>query len=468
MGRLDVRCNVSIPVTILSSELSGQTETKNIGLKGALLKTSLSVKEKQIIRLRAELPKAGKFESDVRVIRKDRDGIAVRFLDIDKETSRLLWDYIKENLPTTRECPFCGFNNDVTGSTKCTNCGLPVNLVDKDFQEIEDEINQQWVNYIDNATNQFIKQFFEVEELLNEKDIAAETVYARLRRVFNEFIDRAELFETGISNKELIEKCRKRFHQKTNPIFLKSYSFTRTRVWPKGYHGDYKTLEGIYKNTPLSDGIGYYMDLYALNLTLARGVQNRLRILTDILSQELEKRQNPKILNIACGSCRELMELLPLIKNSKARITCIDTDEDALSFAYNRLSSASNITNHIDFRYYNALRFFDYEILERDFSKQDIIYSVGLFDYLQTDTLVKILRNLYNHLNPKGTLIAAFKDVRQYRPQPYHWFMDWTGFLQRKEEDFLEILKEAGIPDGEVRQSRDDTKSIIFYVITRV
>ncbi|RMG74393.1 MAG: class I SAM-dependent methyltransferase, partial [Nitrospirae bacterium] len=323
-------------------------------------------------------------------------------------------------------------------------------------------------NYIDNATNQFIKQFFEVEELLNEKDIAAETVYARLRRVFNEFIDRAELFETGISNKELIEKCRKRFHQKTNPIFLKSYSFTRTRVWPKGYHGDYKTLEGIYKNTPLSDGIGYYMDLYALNLTLARGVQNRLRILTDILSQELEKRQNPKILNIACGSCRELMELLPLIKSSKARITCIDTDEDALSFAYNRLSSASNITNHIDFRYYNALRFFDYEILERDFSKQDIIYSVGLFDYLQTDTLVKILRNLYNHLNPKGTLIAAFKDVRQYRPQPYHWFMDWTGFLQRKEEDFLEILKEAGIPDGEVRQSRDDTKSIIFYVITRV
>ncbi len=468
MGRLDVRCNVSIPVTILTDKVTKETETKNIGLKGALLRESVPFTEKEIIRLKARIPELGEFQSDVRVVRKDQGGIAVRFLNIDPTSRHALWNYIKGHIHTTKECPFCGFNNEVADVEICKNCGLPVNVTEREFHEIEKEIKKKWLKFIDNATEEFIKKCQEIEDLIEQDRLSSDEIYLRLKGTFNEFVDRAELFETGISDRELIERCRKEFHEKTNHLFIKSYAFNRTRTWPKGYQGDYKTLEGIYRNTPLSRWIGYYMDYYALNTTLAKAVRNRLRILTDLLRSELEKRKEPRVLNIACGSCRELMDLIPQIEDSQAKITCIDTDEDALSFAYNRLSIARTIASNIEFRYYNALRLFDYEIVERDFPRQDIIYSVGLFDYLETDTLIKILRNLYRHLNKNGLLIAAFKDVRQYRPQPYHWFMDWTGFLQRNEEDFLAILKEAEIPDGAVENLRDDTRAIIFYRITKI
>jgi hypothetical protein len=46
--------------------------------------------------------------------------------------------------------------------------------------------------------------------------------------------------------------------------------------------------------------------------------------------------------------------------------------------------------------------------------------------------------------------------------------MDWTGFLQRNEDDFLSILKESEIPNEAVSNKRDETGAIIFYIITKL
>jgi cyclopropane fatty-acyl-phospholipid synthase-like methyltransferase len=102
-----------------------------------------------------------------------------------------------------------------------------------------------------------------------------------------------------------------------------------------------------------------------------------------------------------------------------------------------------------------------------DFGKQDIIYSVGLFDYLPSDFLVKIFETLYNLLNPNGRLIAAFKDANRYRHQEFHWIVDWDGFLQRNEEDSRAILYDAGIPHSAISETHEETGIIIFYIITK-
>jgi SAM-dependent methyltransferase len=102
-----------------------------------------------------------------------------------------------------------------------------------------------------------------------------------------------------------------------------------------------------------------------------------------------------------------------------------------------------------------------------EFGKQDIIYSVGLFDYLPDNFLVKLLRALYNLLNPGGKLIAAFKDASRYRSQDYHWAVDWDGFLQRTEADFKDILTEATIPSSAIEEKREDSGVIVFYTITK-
>jgi extracellular factor (EF) 3-hydroxypalmitic acid methyl ester biosynthesis protein len=328
------------------------------------------------------------------------------------------------------------------------------------------ETTKKWIQFIDSATRELIERMKLAEQSINGGMFDHEDIQLTLKSAFDNFTVKAAHFEAEIEDKTFIKQTRIAFHQKTNDLFSKSYCFNRARTWPQGYQGDYKTLETLYRSVPQSDGLGYFLDNFSLNTTLAVAVRNRIRMLQDILKAELSKRLKPNILNIACGSCRELFEITPEIIDSKAHFTCIDHDNDALSFSQNRLYYTDAL-RHIDFRKYNALRLFDYEVAVQDFGPQDVIYSAGLFDYLDSDFLVKVLDSMYKLLNNDGKLIAAFKDARNYRSQKYHWFFDWDGFLQRSEEDFRDILADAQIPASKISEQRDETGAIIFYTISK-
>jgi hypothetical protein len=111
---------------------------------------------------------------------------------------------------------------------------------------------------------------------------------------------------------------------------------------------------------------------------------------------------------------------------------------------------------------------FDNETTLMEFGRQDIIYSVGFFDYLPDEFLIKLLSSLYNLLDHGGILIAAFKDAARYRSQEYHWILNWDGFLQRREEDFRNILSIAGIPNSAIKEEREESGIIIFYTISKL
>jgi cyclopropane fatty-acyl-phospholipid synthase-like methyltransferase len=162
--------------------------------------------------------------------------------------------------------------------------------------------------------------------------------------------------------------------------------------------------------------------------------------------------------------------LAPEIENSGAKFTCIDLDNDALAFAANRLSYTNispTISNLVNIRKYNAVRMFDHELNMSEFGKQDIIYSVGFFDYLQSDFLANLFNALYNLLNPGGLLITSFKDAARYSSQQYRWIVDWDGFLQRTEEDFMDIFHESQIPYSSISEIRDESGIIVFYLVNK-
>jgi len=217
----------------------------------------------------------------------------------------------------------------------------------------------------------------------------------------------------------------------------------------------------------LSDGLGYYLDKYCLASDLGVGVRERIEKLRELLKQELAGMRNPKVLDVACGSCREVFELAQEIKASGARFTCVDLDPGALDFARDRLGYVGLLAEHVELMVYNALRMFDHETVVTEFGMQDIIYSVGYFDYLPDDFLVKLLRSLYMVLNPGGKLIASFKDTNRYRPQIHHWLVDWDGFLQRTQADFDRLLCQAEIPYKAISMSRVESGAILFYTVTK-
>ncbi len=276
-----------------------------------------------------------------------------------------------------------------------------------------------------------------------------------------------EAFETEVKETELIREAQISVRQKTHKFFEKSYFMNRARTWPQGYAGDYLTLEGVYRNTPMSEGIGYCLDSHFLSSELGTAVRGRLAMLTELIKTELISRQQPRILSIACGSCRELFTLAPEIKESGARIICLDFDSDALAYSANRQAFTGVEPEQLKFRQYNALKMVSHERNLKEFGMQDVIYSTGFFDYLDDEILARLLNASYQLVDHGGTLIASFKDCRRYRAQEYHWFVDWNGFYQRTEKDMQRVLKKADIPEASLRMHRDSSGVICFFLVTK-
>jgi SAM-dependent methyltransferase len=294
-----------------------------------------------------------------------------------------------------------------------------------------------------------------------------EKLLEEITMLTNLMLESCAQFEREVKDPLAVKNAQVYFREKTHPILSKSYLINRTRIWPNGQQGDYMTLELAYKNMPMSEGIGYYLDKYLLSSALGDGVRDRVSKLKDLLKDELMKRRELKILDVACGSCREVFELAPEIKSSGAKFTCVDLDPNALDYSLDRFAYAGLSSDHAETIQYNALRMFDSELAHTEFGKQDVIYSIGFFDYLPDDFLVKLLGSLYTMLNPGGKLIAAFKDANRYNAELFHWLVDWDGFLQRREIDFEKILRDAGIPDNAISMTRVNSGSILFYSATK-
>jgi extracellular factor (EF) 3-hydroxypalmitic acid methyl ester biosynthesis protein len=263
-----------------------------------------------------------------------------------------------------------------------------------------------------------------------------------------------------------IREKQAEFRQRTDASFAKSFFMHRARTWPQGYPGDYEIIEKAYNNEPLSDGLGQLFDQYFLSTTLANGIRYRRALMREILAEEMRQKPAARILNVGCGPCREIVELAPVILETGARFTCVDFDTEALVYSAGRILECG-LQEHVAFRQYNALRMINAERNIREFGHCDVIYTIGLLDYLTDDVLVRMIRSLYDTLRAGGVLVAVFKDCDRYDTTDYHWLVNWSGFLQRTRHDSWRLVETAGIPQDAVNIQRSQDDVMIFYRIQR-
>jgi SAM-dependent methyltransferase len=271
---------------------------------------------------------------------------------------------------------------------------------------------------------------------------------------------------SNISGKELKEK-QAEFRKFTDSIFQQSYFFRRARQWPRGYSGDYETLEQNYQGVPIeSEGIGMYLDNYFLTRTLAEGVRERKEFLSELILKELESRsEGQRILNIGCGSSREIFDIGKRINKFGSQITFLDYDEEAVNYSKLLLYNGGIDISEFGFEKYNAFKLTSVEETKSKFGKKDIIYSAGLFDYIKTDGLLKMIHSLYSLLDEGGVIIAPFKDRKNYGTFDYHWLGDWAYFYQGTIEDVTGILEKASGTKVEIIPS--GTSAINFFILRK-
>ena len=172
MSRLDIRCKVELPVSIIASKSAGKgiTETQakftSLSLSGGFIDYKKPYTESKILGLRYDLPKHGEFEILGEVTRSESDGFAARFYNLNRDAKLKLWDYIRENMEDDLSCPYCG-KEHTQKLRKCDRCSWSLNFHSHDY--IVEHEKESFINRLTLKSNLFSIE--DMYKILNFVDV---------------------------------------------------------------------------------------------------------------------------------------------------------------------------------------------------------------------------------------------------------------------------------------------------------
>ena len=347
--------------------------------------------------------------------------------------------------------------------TVLQNAIVPL-LESVDNEDQKNAIKNFWDEYCIN----YLIKLASIDNLIKRGEVNAPALSNDVLAETDKVLKAGDKLEHNLNDPKLIKKIKDIFRISGAPFGLQSQFVRHAFEKPGGYAGDYEVLEFIYNNKPTSEGFGYCADCTFLADDYAKAVRNR----KDTMKKKLKAilAGNPKsckILNIACGASRDLRELFAestFNLSGKTTFTLIDKSKEALAFSKEKLKDHPDGTEFV----FYAHSVYDYlkkpikynELL----SGQDVVYSIGLADYIPEDALRKQILFFFDLINPGGQLIIAHKDSKNYHPLLPDWWADWTFYL-RDMDEVINIVKTSGISDYALTVEQEDDTNIVFFII---
>ena len=93
-----------------------------------------------------------------------------------------------------------------------------------------------------------------------------------------------------------------------------------------------------------------------------------------------------------------------------------------------------------------------------------MIYSSGLFDYLNYRISLQLIKNLRGLLNPGGALLIADVRERYFNPSVFNmeWACNWD-LIYRPDNEFKKLFIEAGFSETNLSHGFEQ-QGIIQYI----
>jgi extracellular factor (EF) 3-hydroxypalmitic acid methyl ester biosynthesis protein len=250
--------------------------------------------------------------------------------------------------------------------------------------------------------------------LINEmfKKIEKE-MYPKLDKCIREL---DEIFKN--INKKEFDFYRTYFQNNLHLLFMLAPILNRIYTKPLNIAGDYEMINMLYENQYQGLSIfGKFLHKYICSDKTSHAIRTRTEFMykkiQNILNKNIKKNKNKfKITSIASGSGLEIQELIKYEKNTDySDITLFDFSKEAIEYSeikinkiiknYNRKTNVNFIQESI----FNLIR--DKNVLNKIANNQDIIYSIGLFEYLTDSTCKILIKTLYEKLKKNGVLIIG-------------------------------------------------------------
>lgn len=306
-------------------------------------------------------------------------------------------------------------------------------------------IGKDQLNIINNIKSEHLELYHDVLEIIKKFYKLLSSVKKNHEITYQEFEQKLwirlnEIHEvTKTLDKNLLKHLQLIFRGSLYHLLSESIILSRALTKPFGYPGDFVMLQMLYENKQVSQSnLGKYLDQFFLDDILSRAVVDRVEVMGDRVIKFINEssKNEINILNIASGSGFELRKIVQYNFNKKIIYHCFDQDLSSLLYISKNFIN-KNI--NVEIRLYKE----DIRNFFRKWNKNqkfDLIYNIGLADYLPEKILSSLIKESINHVENNGVFVLAHKDYTSF---PYHhpsWLYDWN-FVHRNLKDYIDIIK---------------------------
>jgi SAM-dependent methyltransferase len=255
--------------------------------------------------------------------------------------------------------------------------------------------------------------------------------------------------EAGVERNEILVHLAA-----SRAIHHRSPFAARVQDWPRGYAGDFETVEYLCDmvNRAEPGTVEHAIEEYALASPIAQQHRNKVAFQAGRITDTWRRTNGrPRILTIGCGGCRDLRSLAPEVVNSEIEFVLCDLDENALDFALHHLGPLAGRSTYLNAMIPRVLR----RLLP--YGPFDLAIAGGLFDYLPDRWITLSVREITTRLlKPGGSLI--FTNIN--RGNPYRVWLEYLAnwsLIERDEAEMRQLCATAGVSDDRVEITKDRT-----------
>lgn len=281
---------------------------------------------------------------------------------------------------------------------------------------------------------------------------------AHVRRVFDALDAVIETLNSGLgASASLSERLKGKIGRMAQIEILPYLLLTRTaeRMYskPRGYAGDFKTIDLMYDDQPGGKGrLGPVLDRWFLDQPAAIAVKNRRHLVSGEIRRTVSDVEGEaRVTSIACGPAREVFDAFGQLSDpASLKVTCLDVDFQALA-QVEQSRDEQGLRRRIDLVRANVI----YAALGREpltLPPQHLVYSIGLIDYFKDDLVVRLLDWIHGLLAPGGRVIVGnFHPRNPSRVMADH-VLEWE-LIHRDEADMDRLFQRSafGRPTTAIR-----------------